>query len=460
MTITPTNDRPPGPRGLPLLGSASQAGQDFFKFITENARTYGDVVYFEIVNEPFYQLNHPDDIESVLVENNQKFSKGHLNQELLTPVLGTGLFTSEGETWRDQRHLLQPLFHPDQITMYGTIMTECTERMLAEWSDEQQIDVLEAMKGLTLEIVARSLLGVDIRQDIRTIGRTLNIILRYIDSNSNLLLPSWAPTPGNRRYRQAITELESIVDRIITERRTGTEGVDVVSKLLAAENERGEQISTRQLRDEVMTFLIAGHETTAVTLTYALYLLATYPAAEQRLVEELATVLDGDSPSVAEVSDLTFTDHVITETMRLFPPASRIHREPVDDVMIQGHQIPAGATVVLPQWVVHRDPRWYRDPLAFHPERWSDEFRTRLPRLAYFPFGTGPRRCIGDRFARLEATLVLATILQRYHLELSPETSLQVEAAVTTRPKQSVWMTIHERAELSPEDGRKLYCRT
>jgi cytochrome P450 len=175
-----------------------------------------------------------------------------------------------------------------------------------------------------------------------------------------------------------------------------------------------------------MTFLIAGHETTAVALTYAWYLLATHPGVEQRLIGELATVLDGDSPSMTEVSELTFTDHVITETMRLFPPANRIHREPVEDVVIRKYQIPAGATIVLPQWVVHRDPRWYRDPPAFYPERWIDEFRTQLPRLAYFPFGAGPRRCIGDRFARLEATLVLATILQQYHLELPPETSLQV----------------------------------
>lgn len=454
MTTTPKKDRPPGPRGLPLIGNAGQAGRGLFEFITENARTYGDVVYFEIVNEPFYQLNHPDDIESVLVENNQQFSKGHLNRELLNPVFGTGLFTSERETWRDQRHLIQPLFHPDQIAVYGNIMTECTERMLDEWSDEKRIDVHEAMKGFTLEIVARALFGVDIRRDIRSIGRTLDIILRYIDSTSNLLLPSWAPLPRNRRYRRAITELESIVDRIITERRTGTEGDDVVSKLLAAENERGGRMSTRQLRDEVMTFLIAGHETTAATLTYAWYLLATHPGVEQRLVGELATVLDGDSPSVAEVSKLTFTDHVITETMRLFPPANRIHREPVEDVVIRGYQISAGATVVLPQWVVHRDPRWYRDPLAFYPERWTDEFRTRLPRLAYFPFGAGPRRCIGDRFARLEAILVLATILQRYHLELPPETSLQVEPAVTTRPKHPLWMTVHERTEL-PLGGRK-----
>lgn len=452
ITTHPTKDRPPGPRGLPLIGSASRAGQDFFGFITENARTYGDVVYFEIINEQFYQLNHPDDIESVLVENNQQFAKGHLNQELLAPVLGTGLFTSEGETWRNQRHRIQPLFHPDRITVYGDIMLECTERMLEEWADKKQINVHEAMKGLTLEIVAQALLGVDIRRDIRSIGRNLDIILRYVESTSNLLLPSWAPTPGNRRFQRAITELESIVERIIDERRTETDGVDIVSRLVAAEDERGESMSTHQLRDEVMTFLIAGHETTAVALTYTWYLLATHPEIEQRLVEELTTVLDGDPPSMDEVSGLTFTDRVITESMRLFPPVNRIHREPVEDVVISGHQIPAGATVVLPQWVVHRDPRWYQDPLAFHPDRWTDEFRSELPHLAYFPFGAGPRRCIGDRFARLEATLVLATALQQYHLELPPEMSLDVEAAVTTRPKQSLWMNVYEREEIPGPD--------
>lgn len=445
MTDTRKMDRPPGPGGLPLIGNASEAGRGLLEFFTENARTYGDVVYFEIVDVPFYQLNHPDDIEAVLVDENQEFVKGRLNQEVLAPVVGTGLFTSEGETWHEQRRRIQPSFQPDQIAVYGDIMTECTERTLDEWSGERRIDVHEAMKELTLEIDAQTLLGVDLRRDVRAIGRNLDVVLGYIDSVPNLLLPSWAPTPGNRRFYRAVAELEAIVERIIDERRTGADGVDVVSKLLAAADERGEPMSTRQLRDELMTFLIAGPGTTAVTLTYAWYLLSTHPVVEQRLLEELATVLDGDPPSAEEVSDLTFTEQVITETMRLFPPANRIHREPADDVVIGGHRIPAGGNLVLPQWVVHRDPRWYPNPLAFHPERWTDEFRAGLPPLAYFPFGAGPRQCIGDRFAHLEATLVLATALQRYHLELPPETSLEVEAAVTTRPKQPVWMTVYER---------------
>lgn len=204
-------------------------------------------------------------------------------------------------------------------------------------------------------------------------------------------------------------------------------------------------MSTRQLRDQVMTFLGAGHETTALALTYTCYLLATHPGVEQRLVEELTTVLDGTPPSMDEVSDLPFTERVVTESLRLYPPAYDIHREPVEDVVIGGYHIPAGVTVSLPPWVVHRDPRWYSDPLAFRPDRWTDEFRAELPRLAYFPFGAGPRRCIGDRFALLETTVVLATILQRCHLELCPETSLEVEAVITTRPKRPIWMKVHER---------------
>lgn len=446
MTTSSRTDRPPGPPGRPLLGNASRAGEDLLAFLTENARTYGDVVYFEVVNEPFYQFNHPDAIEQVLVEDNQRFEKGRLNREVLDPVVGSGLFTSEGETWRTQRHRIEPAFHPDRIAEYAEVMTACTADMLDGWADGDRVDVHESMMGLTLEIVARTLLGVDLRRDIEAIGRHLDVVLGYIDSTANLLLPDWAPTPGKRRYRRAIAGLEAIVDRVIEERQADPDGTDVVSRLLAAGPDGGEPVRPRQLRDEVMTFLIAGHETTAVTLTYAWYLLATHPRVERRLVEELDSVLDGAPPTATDATELSATDQVLTETLRLYPPANRIHREPVGDVVLGGHEVPAGATVVLPQWVVHRDPRWYPDPLAFHPDRWTDAFRADLPRLAYFPFGAGPRRCIGDRFARLEATLVLATVLQDHRLELRPETSFEVEAAVTTRPAAPVWMTVNERA--------------
>jgi cytochrome P450 len=442
---TQGRNRPPGPPRRPIVGNATQAGRGLFEFLTENARSYGDVVYFEVVDEPFYQLNHPEDVESVLVGNAERFGKGRLNRELLAPLLGSGLFTSEGETWRTQRRRIQPAFDPDRIATYGDVVVDCTRRTTDGWDEGDRIDVHEAMKGLTLEVVARTLLGTDVGRDVGTVGRTLDVVLGYVDSTPNLLLPDWAPTPGNRRYRRAIAELESVVDRILAQRRADP-GDDVASRLIAAGEEGGSPMSKRQLRDEVMTLLVAGHETTAVALTYAWYLLGTHPDVDRRLVAELDDVLGGDAPSFGALPQLEAIDRAITETLRLYPPANRIHREPLEDVEFQGYDVPAGATVVLPQWVVHRDPRWYPDPLAFRPDRWTEAFRADLPRLAYFPFGAGPRRCVGDRFARMEMALVLATVLQRYHLELRPETSLDVEAAVTTRPLTPVWATVQRRA--------------
>lgn len=440
-----TDRRPPGPRGLPVLGSVVAETQRPFEFLTENANRYGDVVYWEMVNEPIYQLNHPEYIEYVLVEANQRFLKGKLFQELLGPVMGTGLLNSEGQQWRDQRHLIQPLFHPKQIAVYADIMTSCTERMVSRWSDGERIDVHEEMMGLTLEIIAQALLGVDIRRDIRTIGNNLDTVLTYIDGIENQLVPPWVPTPSRRRFDRALGELETVVYQIIDERRSEQGGNDIVSRMLAAEEAEDMDLSMKQLRDQVMTFLLAGHETTALVLTYTWYLLAMHPAVEQRLLEEVRSILDGETPSAAQTRDLSDTDRVITESMRLYPPVGAVLREPTEAVEIGGYRIPAGATIWMPQWVVHRDPRWYSDPLAFNPDRWTDEFRQGLPRLAYFPFAAGPRRCVGDRLALLEVTLVLTTVLQRCHLELRPETELDLEAAITTRPTRPVWMTIHMR---------------
>lgn len=448
-TISPTTPatdrRPSGPRGLPVLGSVLAETRRPFEFLTENANRYGDVVYWEMVNEPIYQLNHPEYIEYVLVEANQRFLKGKLFQELLGPILGTGLLNSEGQQWRNQRHLIQPLFHPEQIAVYADIMTSCTERMVSRWSDGERINVHEEMMGLTLEIIAQALLGVDIRRDTRTIGNNLDTVLTYVDSVENQLVPPWVPTPSRRRFDRALDAIETVVYRIIDERRSEQAGSDMVSRMLAAEEAEDVDLSLNQLRDQVVTFLLAGHETTALVLTYTWYLLATHPAIEDRLRGELHSVLDGEVPTAATARDLSDTDRVITESMRLYPPVGAVLREPIEAVELGGYRIPAGVTIWMPQWVVHRDPRWYPDPLAFNPDRWTDEFRQELPRLAYFPFSAGPRRCVGDQFALLEATLVLTTMLQRCHLELRPETELDLEAAITTRPTQPVWMTVHKR---------------
>ncbi len=435
---------PPGPSGWPVIGSALES-RNPLTFFLENRREYGDIVYYEFLDESIYQLNHPDDIEWVLVENNQAFTKSHLTKDVLGPIVGEGLFTSDGDSWREQRRRIQPAFHPDQIAVYGDLMVDAIERRLSAWGPGDRIEVNEEMRALTLDIVARALLGVNIESEIEQIGHDLDIIFGRLDSLWYHLLPEGIPTPGNHRFNRALSSLESVVDGIIAERRADPDGDDVVSRLLDPEYTDGEPMNPQQLRDEVMTFLVAGHETTAQALTFTCHLLATHPDVEARLVEELEDKLGGDAPSVAKMRDLTYTGRVIREAMRLYPPVSDVHREPIDTVELRKYDIPQGATISMPPWVVHRDPRWYDDPDAFQPERWTDDFRSSLPRLAYFPFGAGPRRCVGERFALMEATFVLASLYQDYHLDVRPETTFAVEYEVATRPKHPIWMTVTHR---------------
>jgi len=447
MSDTPerSHERPPGPPQYPILGSLLSHNRNPFDFVTENARTYGDVVYWELADKPIYQVNHPDDIEYVLVENNQNYVKGELFQDALRPVLGEGLLNSEGQRWRRQRHLIQPSFHPNEIQEYAEIMVSATESLLGSWTDRAVIDIHEEMMGLTLRIVAESLLGVELEREIETIGENLEIVLGHVDRISHRLVPPWVPTPSNKRYQEAIRNLETVVSRIIENRRRDPGGTDVVSILLDVEDEHGRSMSDRQLRDEIMTFLLAGHETTALALTYTFYLLAKYPQVEKEVVEEIRGTLGEARPTATDRRRLSVTERTITESMRLYPPVDNVVREAVEADRVGGYSVPAGSTIWLSQWVVHRDPRWYPDPLAFDPSRWTGEFRDSLPRLAYFPFGAGPRRCVGDQFALLEATLVLTTILREYHLELTRGTDLELMSAITARPKNPVWMEVQAR---------------
>ncbi|MFP4627960.1 MAG: cytochrome P450 [Halobacteriales archaeon] len=445
MTADTSRESPPGPDGLPVVGNALEERRRPFAFRTENARRYGDVVYWEFVNRPIYDLYHPEYIEYVLVHENEKFVKGDFFQEVIGSFLGDGLLNSEGETWRRQRRLIQPLFHPDQIRRNRSAVVRSVEQVTAAWDDGQRVDIHEEMMALMLRVITATLLGVDLERDIDAIGRNLDTILSHVDTIKYQLLPSWLPTPSNREFNRAIEELDAVVHRIITERAPDPTADDMVSRLLAVRDDDGEALSATELRDQVMTFLLAGHETTALSLTYTWYLLATHPRVERQLLEEFDRVLDGAPPSAETADELGHADRVLTESMRLYPPVSRFFREATEDVEIGGYEIPAGANVSLPQWVVHRDPRWYDDPLAFRPDRWTEDFRSALPKLAYFPFSAGPRRCIGDRFSRMTATTVLATILQSHHLELCPDTDFELEMTVTTRPANPVWVTVHER---------------
>ncbi|MFC4543389.1 cytochrome P450 [Halosolutus amylolyticus] len=439
------DDRPPGPDGLPFFGNQLAFLRDPYGFMTRTAQEYGDIAHWEDPSGPVFQLNHPDYIEQVLVQNNQNYVKGARFQNVLGPVTGDGILNSEGAVWRRNRHLIQPAFNPGRIEEYASMMTEFTEEALESWADGQTRLFHEDMMEVTLKIVARALFGVDIDDSVDTVGSALEEFMLASESLSHLVLPPNVPTPSRRRIQRARNDLDAVVYRLIEERKANPTDRDVISKLLEVTDEDGNRLSDEQIRDEVVTLLLAGHETTALSLTFTAYLLATNPAVERQLVDELETELEGETPTMADLSDLSYTEQVVKESMRLYPPVPGIVREPVKPDIIGGYEIPMGATIRMHQWVVHRDPRWYDDPLAFRPERWTDEMESDLPKLAYFPFAAGPRRCIGDRFAMLEARLILATIYQQYHLELVPGTDLDLMATITARPKDEIPMTVHRR---------------
>lgn len=437
---------PPGPDGLPVVGSLPAYARDPFDFERRAVREYGDAVRWKVPGGWMYHLAHPDYIERVLVQNNQNYVKGEAFQETLGPVLGSGLLNSEGEAWRRQRHLIQPAFDPDRISTYAEMMTDVTDRRIDAWADGERRNVHADMSALTLEIVGRTLFGVDVSGDASRVGDALDVVMAEAEFSLADLIPDQVPLPQRHRLDRAVETLDGVVARIIRERRKNPTEDDVVSKLLAARDEGGEGMSDEQIRDEVMTLLLAGHETTALALTFTFFLLAQHPEVEEKLIAELDAELGDDTPTVGDLRDLDYLEKVVTESMRLYPPVPGIVREPVEDDRVGEFRIPAGVTVSMSQHVVHRDSRWYDDPMAFRPERWTDEFRESLPRLAYFPFAAGPRRCIGDRFALMEARLVLATILQAYHLELVSSPKLDLRPSITARPRNPVEFRIRGRA--------------
>jgi cytochrome P450 len=398
--------------------------------MTETAREYGDVVRIDLVPGKFlYGLFHPDHVRHVLVEGNEQYIKGDFFQDRLG-LLGNGLLTAEDETWRNQRHEIEPAFHPERIAGYGETMLSFTDRLLERGELPATRDVHEDMMALTLEIVADALFGVDIRDDESEVGDALGTVMEHFRRQTGrpVDIPEWLPTGDNRRYRRARETLETVVDDIIAERRGDEDAGDVVSMLLQGE------MDDETIRDQVLTLLLAGHETTAQSLTFTAYLLAMHPAVERRVTTELDEQLDGEPPTVGDLGKLPSLERVVRESMRLYPPVPGIVRQPTRDDEIGGYRIPEGATILLSQWVIHRDPRFYDNPLAFDPDRWERQGRDDRPAFAYFPFGGGPRRCVGDRFAMMEARLVLARLLQSVRFETVPETDLGLSPSITLRP--------------------------
>jgi cytochrome P450 len=437
---------PPGLPATSWTGSFKDYSRDPLGFLPKMAREYGDIVTMRYYNFRIYFLSHPDYIEEVLVAQNRKFIKGRIlraNKRLF----GNGLLTSEGQFWLRQRRLAQPAFHRARIASYADTMVRFTDRLLAEWHDGDRRDIHQEMMRLTLQIVAKTLFDADVDREARQVGQALESIMELnSDFRKLILTPSWLPTPRNIRAAVATRRLDKIIFRVIGQRRTsGKDAGDLLSMLLAAQDEDGSRMTDRQLRDEAMTIFLAGHETTANALSWTWVLLAQNPDAEARLHAELDAVLQGRSPSLDDLSHLRYTGHVITESMRLYPPAWGMARVAIEDTEIAGYPIPSGCGVSLAQWVVHRDPRWYDEPDKFRPERWEGDLMKRLHRFAYFPFGGGPRQCIGNSFALMEATLLLATMAQQFSIRLAPGHPVVPMPTITLRPRHGIQATLHRR---------------
>jgi len=441
---------PPGPKGLPLFGLAFEFLRDPLETLRRLAREYGDIVCVPVVNQHRIFLNHPDYIEQVCIVQQAKFHKSKLTKDVTQRLLGQGLLISEGDFWRRQRRLAQPAFHRSRINEYGATMVERAEVRMKQWRDGDVRDITQEMMAMTLDIAVRTLFGSTLQAEAEQVGDSLGYLMRYSlrKARSPIKVPENWPTPANRRATRETQFLDSLVYGIIKERQA--EGNtnhhhDLLAMLMSAMDEDGTQMTPRQLRDESMTLFLAGHETTALTLSWAWYMLSENPAAEARLHEELHGILAGRAPELADFERLPYLRAVVNETLRLYPAAYILARTSVAPCTIAGYDFPADTTMIMAQWVMHRDLRYFDDPEVFQPERWLNGLENRLPAGAYFPFGDGPRRCIGQGFALLESALVLATIAQKYRFKLLPGHPVIPDPLVTLRAKHGIRMTFHGR---------------
>jgi cytochrome P450 len=434
-----------------LLGLLPELSHDALGLFTQLARHYGDLVRMRLGLTPTVLVSHPQLIEEVLVTRNHDYRK-NLGARRLGTLLGNGLLLSEGDFWLRQRRLMQPAFHRQRVLGMGETMVSIAANALDRWRDGEIRDITGEMIEITLEVAARTLFGAQVGEDMARIRASSFAMTEHFRSrlfSLMILLPDGVPTPGNLRYGRAVDDLNALVFRIIRDRRSGlTQTDDLLGMLVAARDDTGHGMTDKQLRDEVMTLILAGHDTTALALNWALVLLAHDPGAEAQLQEEVDRVLEGRRPTTDDVPRLRFVEQVVTETLRLYPTAWVIGREAVRNTVIGGQRVSKGTTVLMSPWVVQRDPRFFDEPDAFRPQRWADgTLLQHLPRFAYAPFGGGQRVCIGSSFAQLEATLLLASIVQRFKLSLAePHAPVEPLPVVTLRPKQPVRMRIAARA--------------
>ncbi len=438
-------------RGHPLLGNLLGMRKDPVGMFMQAGRL-GEIVHLHFPARTAHLLTRSEHIKQVFVDNHKNYGKQTRGYAVLRVGLGNGLLTSEGEFWKRQRRIAQPTFHHGRIAGFGRTMTDCTESMLEQWSTRRTgapLDLAAEMMALTLKIVGFCLMSTDLSDESDRVAGALSQLLHLtVDRITRPLAPPmFVPTPKNRAYKKAIGALDSVVFDIIRERRgLDEEHHDLLDMLMRAKDEEtGEVMTDRQLRDEVLTLVLAGHETTANALSWTFFLLSRNPAARARLEQEVDAVLGDRTPGLEDLPSLRYTDAVIKESMRLFPPAWLTARSALEDDEIGGVAIPKGSMVFLSPYVTQRLPCYFENPEGFFPERFLDPKIEELPKYAYFPFGGGPRVCIGNGFAMMEAKLLLAHIARRWRLDLVPGHPVVPEAVVTLRPKYGLQMVAQAR---------------
>jgi len=407
------------------------------QFFQNIALQYGDIVCYRPAPEPAYLLNHPDYIRHVLVDNNRNYSKDTNSNRIFGRVFGSGLLTTEGDPWRNQRRMMQPAFHHTRIEQLDGMIVEVAQSMLDRWQhafeSNQPIDIAREMASLTLTVTTRSLFGVDLGDEVREVGEIINRAASYFEK------------PSSPRLIQSAQEFGEVVDRIIRQRRQNfKDGGDLLSSMILARDDRsGDGMNDEQLRTQVMTLLLAGYETTASTLTWTWHLLSQNLHTVDRLRSEVRETLQGRLPRYSDLENLPFTGMVLDESLRLFPPAWTLGRRAIDADVIDGFYIPANAVIAICIYVLHRHPGFWDQPDTFIPERFSPENAKGRNKFAYIPFGAGPRQCIGNNFGLMEAALVMACILQRFELHLMPDMEVHPQALFVLRPNRDVMMSLH-----------------
>ncbi|HTW67096.1 MAG TPA: cytochrome P450 [Bryobacteraceae bacterium] len=441
--------RPPGPKNPPIIGNLYAFRSDPLGFLTKAAREYGDLVYFRVARQHMYLVNHPDYVREVLVTNQGNFVKSRALQRAKV-LLGEGLLTSEGQHHLRQRRLVQPAFHRERLAGYAAAMSERAVRWRERWQNGSTLDISTEMPHLTLSVVAKTLFSADVESEASEIGAAMTTVLEMF----RLLLMPFSeymeklPLPHVRRFDKARARLDATIYGLIRDRRkSGQDAGDLLSMLLFAQDEEkdGAKMTNQQVRDEALTLFLAGHETTANALSWSWYLLSQNPEAERRLHEELDAVLGGRAPELADVPNLRYTEMILTEALRLYPPAWAIGRMAKGPFSLGGAEVPAKSICILSPFLIHRDARWFPDPEKFDPDRWAPETQDSRPKFAYFPFGGGARVCIGERFAWMEGVIVMAAIAQKWKLRLAPGQHVEPLPLITLRVKNGLRMIAERR---------------